>query len=93
MNTELVIAYYTILQKKKKNIADCKIAYSLDCKIAVTSVRPLTMRTEKLFTEQSIKFQTVSAYSMNCEIARLHKALWIIIMIRRFYVFFDSIFT
>ena len=53
-------------------IADCKIAYSSDCKIAVTDVRPLTMRPVKLFTEQSIRFQRVSAYSTNCE---LHKVL------------------
>ena len=60
---------------KTAYIAECKIAYSSDCKIAVATVRPLTMRTVKLFTETSIRFQRVSAYSMNCEFAKLHKAL------------------
>ena len=54
-----------------------KNAYIAECKIAVATVhvRPLTMRTVKLFTEKSIRFQRVSAYSMNCEFAKLHKAL------------------
>ena len=53
----------------------CKTAYSSSCKIAVATVRPLRIRTVKLFTEKSIRFQRVSAYSMNCEFAKLQKAL------------------
>ena len=69
----------------------CKTAYIAECKIAVATVRPLTMRTVKLFTEKSIRFQRVSAYSMICEFALFYVTDFahILIMIpRSFYIKF-----